>query len=225
MGADPTLSQVDDNYQDWAGGPAVTNLTGGNANGRHVDDIVVNGTSTTWPNRPTYSTSPTQGEISNTQNLKLDGTGATVAVPLWVIPNGGSDFILVADTLAGGRAQKVTGVSSTGVLTYAGGTIDPNVGTDFQRVGDVVSGGVGTKAVAGYVAAPLVGGRADISGTAIYTGTGWVVEYKRKLKTADVLKQDIDFTSLQDQPFGFAVWDASNYQHAIKPNLVLKFQK
>ena len=38
---------MDDNQQDWAGGLAVTSLTGGNANGRHVDDLVVTGTSTT----------------------------------------------------------------------------------------------------------------------------------------------------------------------------------
>ena len=31
--------------------------------------------------------------------------------------------------------QKITGVSSSGVLTYNGGNIDPNVGTDYQRVG------------------------------------------------------------------------------------------
>lgn len=32
---------MDDNYKDWAGRTAVTNLTDGNANVRHVDDIVV----------------------------------------------------------------------------------------------------------------------------------------------------------------------------------------
>jgi hypothetical protein len=52
-----------------------------------------------------------------------------------------------------------------------------------------------------------------------------VLEFKRKLKTADVLKQDIDFTSLTDQPFGLAIFNSSNYQHGIKPNLLLKFQK
>jgi hypothetical protein len=58
-----------------------------------------------------------------------------------------------------------------------------------------------------------------------YTGTGWVLEFKRKLKTGDVLKQDIDFTSLQDQPFGMAIFNSANYQHGIQPNLLLKFQK
>ena len=76
---------MDDNYQDWAGGPAITNLTGGNANGRHVDGIYPDGTkSGTWPYRPNYTVSPTQGEINNRISLKLDGTGASVNVPLYV---------------------------------------------------------------------------------------------------------------------------------------------
>ena len=68
-------------------------------------------------------------------------------------------------------------------------------------------------------------GRADIPLSAVYTGTGWVYEFKRFLKTEDVLKQDVDFSSLEDQPFGVAIFNKSNYQHAIKPNLVLKFNK
>jgi hypothetical protein len=75
------------------------------------------------------------------------------------------------------------------------------------------------------IATPLKNGRADIDCVTTYTGTGYIVEYKRKLKTGDVLKQDIDFSSLNDQPFGIAIFNSSNYQHGIKPNLLLKFQK
>jgi hypothetical protein len=217
--------KMDDNYQDWAGGQAVTNLTGGNANGRHFDDLIVTSTSTTWPvGKPTYSADVTQGSIANTQNLKLDGTGISVAVPKWVIPSSTADFITAEDTLSG-AAQKVTAVSSTGVLTYSGGTIDPNTGTDYQRLGTTATSAIGAKCFPGNIISNVKNGRADIDAKAVYTGTGWIIEYKRKLQTTDVLKQDIDFSSLQDQPFGFAVWDKSNYQHAIQPNLMLKFQK
>lgn len=224
---DASLNFMDDNYQDYAGGPAVSNLTGGSANGRHVDDIYVDTVKTYfWPNAPHYSTSPTQGEVSNSQNLKLDGTGASVAVPIWVIPNAASaNFILIADTLSGGKAKKVTAVSSAGVLTYNGGTIDPTTGTAYQRTGDAVTGPTAVNSIPSYIAVPLVGGRADITCSAVYTGSGWVIEYKRKLKTADVLKQDIDFSSLQDQPFGVAFWNKSNNQHGINPNLLLTFKK
>jgi hypothetical protein len=226
MSKDASLNQIDDNYQDWAGGPAITNLTGGNANGRHVDGIVPDGTkSATWPYRPNYTTSPTQGEVSNSQNLKLDGTGATVAVPIWVIPNSNTNFILVADTTSG-RAKKVVAVSSAGVLTLSDATtIDPNASTDYKRPDNTATGATAAKSIASFIGVPLIGTRADITGIAVYTGSGWVVEYKRALKTSDVLNQDVDFSDLQDKQFGVAIWNRSNYQHGINPNLVLKFKK
>jgi hypothetical protein len=46
LGKDALYNQMDDNYQDWAGGNDVTSLAGGNGNGRHVDGIVVSGKST-----------------------------------------------------------------------------------------------------------------------------------------------------------------------------------
>ncbi len=217
---------MDDNYQDWAGGPAVTSLAGGNGNGRHFDDLIPNGTnSTTWPYRPNYTSDNTQGSANNTQNLKLDGTGTSVAVPLWLIPNSTTGYLKVEDTLAGGSAVKITGVSSTGVLSYSGGSIDPNTGTDYQRLGNTPTSGIGAKCIPSVILSAVKNGRADITLSAVHTGTGWVYEFKRKLNTGDLLKQDVNFSSLEDQPFGVAVFDKSNYQHAIKPNLVLKFKK
>ena len=225
LSKDLVNNQMDDNFQDWAGGPAVTNLVGGSGNGRHVDGIVVNGASATWPFAPTYTTTPAQGSSNNRVSLKLDGTGATVTVPAWIIPNATNYYYIKAsDTLAGGAARKIKGISSSGVLTYSGGTIDPTVGTDYLQIPGV-NGGDGPKCLPSYIASPLINERADIPCSAVYTGTGWIVEYKRLLKTADVLKQDVDFSSLQDQPFGVAIWNKSNNQHGIKPNLLLKFEK
>lgn len=225
MSKDASLNQLDDNYQDWAGGQAITNLTGGNANGRHVDGIVPDGTkSATWPFRPNYTVSPAQGEVSNSQNLKLDGNGATVAVPIWVIPGSATNFIMLADTVSG-TAKRVTGVSAAGVLTLSNGaTIDPTSGSDYLR-STAADGPTAPKAIASLIGVPLIGGRADITSSAVYTGSGWVVEYKRSLKTSDALNQDVDFSTLEDHPFGVAIWNSSNYQHGIKPNLVLKFKK
>ncbi|HCL82910.1 MAG TPA: hypothetical protein DIC22_02990 [Chitinophagaceae bacterium] len=227
LSRDVIFNQMDDQYQDWAGGPTVTNLVGGSGNGRHVDGITVSGASSTWPYAPTYtSVTPPQGALNNRQNLKLNGNGASVSVPLWIIPNASNYYyILATDTLAGGKAVKITGVDSTGLLTYAGGTIDPTVGTDYQRTGDPVTGGDGPKCFPSYIASPLLGGRADITCSAVYTGSGWIIEYKRKLRTGDTLKQDVDFSSLQDQQFGLAIWNQSNNQHGIQPNLLLTFKK
>jgi hypothetical protein len=151
------------------------------------------------------------------------------------IPSGSAatNFIMASDTATSGM-KRVVAVSSTGALTLNdGGTLDPNLTTDYNRTGDAIRGGVGPKYIPGNLAAPLLGGRADIISAAVYTGTGWIVEFKRKLKTGDYLKQDVDFTyqkntttnQMKDQPFGFAIWDKSNYQHGIQTNLVLKFQQ
>ena len=218
-------NKMDDEYQDWAGGPNVTSLVGGSGNGRHFDDLVVSGASTTWPYAPTYTSDPTQGSITNRQNLKLNDTGVSVTVPLWIIPSSNNDYIFLADTLAGGAAKKVTKVDLNGVLYYTGGSLDPNVGTDYQRLGSTPTAAIGPKCIPSAIVTPVINGRADIDMNATYTGAGWVYEIKRKLKTGDVLKQDIDFTSLQDQPFGVAVFNKSNYQHGLKPGLLLKFQK
>src|SRR5665647_3439463 len=134
-----------------------------------IDGIVPDGTfSTTWPYRPNYTSSPTQGEISNSQSLPLDGTGAKVNVPIWVIPGAGSaGYILIADTTSG-KAKKVTGVSSTGVLTLSdGSTIDPTVGTDYQRAG-TATGPTAKNSIPSYIGVPLIGGRADINAGAKY---------------------------------------------------------
>jgi hypothetical protein len=219
-----SYGKMDDNYQDWAGGPAIYNITGGNANGRHVDGIYPNGTaSTTWPFRPNYTTADAaQGSFANTQNLTITGTTTTVAVPLYVIPGSTANYITIADTVSGGAAKKITAVSSTGVLTYSGGTIDPNAGDGYQRSG--VSA-IGANCVPSVIVSPLKDTRADIDCVTVYAGGKYFVEYKRKLSTGDALKQDVDFSTLEDKPFGFAVWDRSNYQHAIQPNLMLKFAK
>jgi hypothetical protein len=223
------FGKMDDNYQDWAGGPAVTNLTGGNANGRHFDDLVVSGNSTTWPFRPNYTTDATQGSVSNSQNFTIPspftGKDSSIPYPLWVVPNAANlEYIKASDTNV--TAKKVTAVTANGVLTLSDGTIiDPNVGTEYQRVGDAVTGGLGAKCFPGNIVAPVKNGRADIDMAAVFTGSGWIYEIKRLLKTSDALKQDVDFTSLEDQPFGFAYWNRNNNQHAIKPNLVLKFKK
>ncbi|HVX50939.1 MAG TPA: ethylbenzene dehydrogenase-related protein [Chitinophagaceae bacterium] len=226
LSRDVIFNQMDDDYQDWAGGPQVTNLVGGSGNGRHVDGITVSGSSAKWPYSPVYTVTDPQGATNNRQTLKLDGTGDNVTVPAWIIPGASNYYyILATDTLAGGKAVKITGVSSTGVLSWDGGSLDPNADANYQRSGDAVYGGDGVKCFPSYIASPLIGSRADITCSAVYTGTGWIVEYKRKLKTGDVLKQDVDFSSLQDQQFGVAIWNQSNNQHGIAPNLVLKFQK
>lgn len=224
LNKDLVTNQMDDQYQDWAGGPSVHDTVGGSGNGRHADDLI--------PPSPWSSsyintnTNASNGAFNNSQTLKLDGTGANVSVPKWIMPNAANKlYYLATDTLPGGAALKVTGISSTGVLTYVGGTLDPN--GDAGYTDDPSTGtAIGSKCIPSFISAPLTAGRSDFTATGVYTaGKGWVLEFKRLLKTTDVLKQDIDFSSLQDQPFGMAIFNSSNYQHGIKPNLLLKFKQ
>ena len=223
LNKDLVTNQMDDEYQDWAGGPSVTDTVGGSGNGRHADDLVPPSPFTT--SYINTNTNVNNGPFNNSQSLKLDGTGTAVNVPKWIIPGAtGHLYYLATDTLPGGKAQKVLAVSSTGVLTYATGSIDPNGDAGFlDNTGTAPS--VGAKCFPSFISAPYSAGRSDFTATGKYTGTGWVLEFRRLLKTPDVLKQDIDFTSLTDQPFGMAIFNSSNYQHGIQPNLLLKFQK
>ena len=121
-----------------------------------------------------------------------------------------------------GTAKLITAVDTAGVLTLSDGTkIDPKSDVEYQRAGTTV----GSKVIPGAYSAPYVGSRGDVTGKAIHTNSGWVFEYTRALKTADTEKKDVDFSSLSDQHFGFAVFENADVAHAIKPNLLLKFQK
>lgn len=166
---------------------------------------------------------------NNTQNLVITGSSpaVTVAVPKYVIP-GKSDYGWIMNSeVTGNMAKLVTAVDANGVLTLSdASTIDPNVGTDYQRIGTYGSGGLGAKAIPGVTLNDSYTGSAgDISCKAVYVaGSGWVMEIKRALKTSDPV-YDIDFSSLSDQYFGFAVFENAQIAHSIKPNLVLKFRK
>jgi hypothetical protein len=121
-----------------------------------------------------------------------------------------------------GTAKLVAAVDNDGVLTLSDNTtIDPRVGTDYQRIG----AGVGPKAIPGLTLNDsYTGSMGDISCKAIHTGKGWRMEFKRKLKTDDAA-YDVDFSSLEDQYFGFAIFENAQIAHSIKANLILKFQK
>ena len=144
-----------------------------------------------------------------------------IKLPQYVIP-GRTNYGWILDSeITAGIAKTVTSVDAEGVLTLSdGSTIDPNIGTDYQRVG----AGMGAKAIPGLTIGEYTDSRADISCKAVYTGSGWILEYQRALKTNDDLN-DVDFSSLNDQYFGFAVFENAQIAHSIKPNLLLKFKK
>lgn len=161
------------------------------------------------------------GYSNNTQNLTMIGTNTVVAAPKYVIPDRVNYNWILGSEITDGSAKLITSVDTNGVLGYAGGSIDPKSDVEFQRKGTTV----GSKAIPYIYMSAFEGSRGDISAKAIYTGTGWILEYKRALKTNDTEKKDVDFSSLSDQYFGFAIFENAQIAHSIKPNLVLKFEK
>ena len=85
-------------------------------------------------------------------------------------------------------------------------------------------------------------GRDDVDMSSRWVGGKCIIQIRRKLTTNDMMKQDVDFKGyhpagdplpttpsssgvwFQDQPFGIGIFNNANYQHAIKPNLLLHFK-
>jgi hypothetical protein len=156
----------------------------------------------------------------NKQTLTVTGSSATRTVPKYVFPSRTNYKWIMQSEVA--SALQVTAVAQNGVLTLSdGSTLDPIADKEYQRLGQ----GLGSKAVPGIIISSYTGNRGDISCKSSYTGSGWILEFKRALKTGDTNKMDVDFSSLADQYFGFAIFENAQIAHSIKPNLVLKFKK
>lgn len=151
----------------------------------------------------------------------LNNGAEDVTVPLYFIPDRTYYYWITQDEIDNGTAKLITAVDQNGVLSYDGATIDPNTDTDFLRQGATS----GPKGMPSIYTGTIVGNRGDLTAGALYTGSGWILELKRKLDTGDSENVDVNFASLEDQPFGIGVFDNAAIAHAIKAGLVLKFEK
>ncbi len=229
LNRDILTGQIDDWYIDQAGGQGYYDTLGGNSNGRHANGQVPPTPFSTTYVLPSGSVpaSNYNGTYSNSQTLKYTKSGKSVSVkvPLYIEINGTKPYYPVAD-ITSGTAKLVTGVDSMGVLTCSDATtLDPNADLASYADDPTIGRNVGPKCFPSFISQPLTGARANFTAAAVYVNGGWVVEFKRNLKTADLMKQDVDFTDLTDRPFGMAIWNTSNNQHGINPNLLLHFQK
>lgn len=161
---------------------------------------------------------------NNSQKLAVTGDPQTIVdVPKYVIPGKSGYGWIMNSEVTEGTARLVTAVDANGVLTLNNGvTINPNADIEYQRAG----AGVGAKAIPGLTLNDgYTGSAGDVYCKTSYTqGEGWTMEIKRALKTGDAVF-DADFSSLNDQYFGFAIFENAQIAHSIKPNLVLKFRK
>lgn len=163
------------------------------------------------------------GYSDNKQTLVITGDTTSVTVPKYVIPNKTNYYWILQSEVDGGTAKLVTAVDANGVLTYSGGTIDPTGNTDYQRVG----ASTGSKCMPSIVTSAFVGDRGDISAKGVYTGSGWILEYKRALTATNSQTGgcDVQFSTSSSYTFGIGVFDNASIAHAIKPVLTLKFKQ
>jgi len=156
------------------------------------------------------------GYANNSQTLQITGTTQDVSVPLYIIP-GKTDYSWIsADDIANQTAKLVTEVDAQGVLTLNDGSlIDPANG-GFEK-------GTGNKRIPSVTTKAFTLGRADIDIKAVHTGSGWVCEFTRKMNTGDA--DDVVFDTASEIYFGLALFDNAAIAHAIKPNLLMKFEK
>jgi hypothetical protein len=155
------------------------------------------------------------GYSNNSQKIPISGTTDTISVPLYVVPNG-TDYYWISIDDFGGTAKMVTAVDENGVLTLDGGIeIDPSDGGYEQ--------GDGLKRIPSVTTKAFTESRADINISAVYTGTGWVCEFSRKLDTGH--DDDVVFKVDEELAFGLAIFDNAAIAHGIKPGLLLKFEQ
>ena len=155
------------------------------------------------------------GYHGNSQSLALDGTGAEVSVPLYIIPNGTDYFWITKDQIDAGTAKQIIAVASDGTLSYEGGSINPADG-GYEN-------GTGNKRFPSVWLENFTGSKADVLCSAVHTGSGWVAEFSRDLDTGN--GDDVKFDTAKDFPFGLAIFNNAAIAHEIKTNLILKFEK
>jgi len=179
-----------------------TSVKGDDFNGRHSDAGV-----------GPYS--------DNRQDLLLDGTGISVRVPKYAIPGKENYGWITEHEINDNTAKLITAVGSDGKLSFEGGVIDPVADVNYQRDGEKTAlygmASITTKPVMG------TGSRADIIAMGTFTGTGWILEFKRKLDTGDH-ELDVTFDTSKEYPFGLGIFDNAAIAHAISPFLTLKFE-
>lgn len=173
----------------------------------------------------------TSGGHSNNVQSKalLDGAnaGTMINIPKYYIPGKSNYYWILKSEIDNGTAVLITGVHDNGTLDLSnGGTINPNTDLDFQRPVPLNANDIHSTALKGMPSiytATLVGSEGDILCAQTYTGTGWILEFKRKLNTGN--NDDVLFDVTKNYPFGYAIFENAAIAHAIKPSLTLKFKQ
>ncbi len=158
-------------------------------------------------------------------NDKMVFTDATTGFqgPKYIVPDKENYYWITDAEIADYTAKKVVGVAADGTLTYvddAAGTLKTlNPNDDLESYAAVT----GSKRFPSITVNPGANDfRTDPMVQAVHTGTGWIIEIKRKLNTGD--PYDAVFEIGESMKFGISYFNNAAIAHETLNLLTLKIE-
>ena len=142
-------------------------------------------------------------------SMKFTDETTMMSGPRYVIPNRDNYYWITEEEITNGTAKEVTAVAVNGVLTYTGGTLDPNGDPEYSQ-------GFGSKRMPSVIINEGGGPddpRGEVQIKSSHTGSGWLLEIRRKLNTGD--PNDAPFVIGQSMPFGLAIFNNAAIGHGM----------
>ncbi len=139
--------------------------------------------------------------------------------PKYVIPSRENYYWIEQSEIDNNTAVAVTGVAVNGVLSLADGTtIDPNGDPAYSQ-------GFGNKRMPSVIINPGGQGndpRSEVQIKSRHTGSGWLLEIRRKLNTGD--PTDTEFVVGESMSFGIAIFNNAAIGHGMSNFLTLTIE-
>jgi len=153
---------------------------------------------------------------STSMKFTDDATG--MSGPKYVIPAKENYYWIAQEEIDNGTAKAVTAIALNGELTYEGGTIDPNGDPAYSQ-------GFGSKRMPSVIINPGGQGndpRSEVQIKSSHTGSGWLLEIRRKLNTGD--PTDAVFVVGESMSFGLAIFNNAAIGHGMSNFLTMKIE-
>ena len=151
-------------------------------------------------------------------SMKFTDETTDMSGPKYVIPTRENYYWITQEEIDNGTAKAVTAIATNGVLTYDGGTIDPNGDPSYSQ-------GFGSKRMPSVIINPGGQGndrRSEVQIKSRHTGSGWLLEIRRKLVTGD--PTDAEFIVGESMSFGLAIFNNAAIGHGMSNFLTMKIE-
>jgi hypothetical protein len=151
-------------------------------------------------------------------SMKFTDETTELSGPKYVIPTRENYYWITQEEIDNGTAKAVTAIATNGVLTYDGGTVDPNGDPSYSQ-------GFGSKRMPSVIINPGGQGndrRSEVQIKSRHTGSGWLLEIRRKLVTGD--PTDAEFIVGESMSFGLAIFNNAAIGHGMSNFLTMKIE-